>query len=105
MVVLDVTGISPITDFLVIATGTSPRQMNAAADAAEELGEPMNFRPLARVGDSVGQWVVIDFVDAVVHLFNCDTRQYYDLDGLWGDARKVEWRNALPPVASATRKS
>ncbi len=89
--VLDVSGISPVTDFLVIATGTSPRQMKSACDAAEEYGEPLGHRTLARSGDDSGQWILMDFVDVVVHCFNQDARLYYDLDNLWGDARVVEW--------------
>ena len=91
--VLDVTGISPVTDFLVLGTGTSPRQMKTAADDAAEYGEPRNFRCLSRCGDSTGQWILIDLVDVVIHLFSADARQFYDLDGLWGDAKKIEWRD------------
>jgi ribosome-associated protein len=91
VVVLDVTGISPVTDFLVVATGTSPVQMRSACDEVQELGEPRGFRALTRAGDS-GTWTCIDLVDIVVHVFNHETRAYYDLDNLWGDARKVEWK-------------
>ncbi len=93
---LDVTGISPVTDFLVLGTGRSPRQMKTAADDAQEFGEPRNFRALSRVGDSNGQWIVVDFVHVVVHVFSADARQFYNLDGLWGDARKLEWREENP---------
>jgi len=88
--VLDVGGISPVTDFLVLCSGTSPRQMKSASDAAEELGDGVGYRTLTRVADSA-QWIVQDFVDVVVHVFSQDARYYYDLDNLWGDARKVEW--------------
>lgn len=91
--VLDVTGISPITDFLVLATGTSPRQMKTAADEVEELGEPRDFRALSRVGDDSGTWICADFVNLVVHIFSPESRLYYDLDNLWGDGQKVEWRD------------
>ncbi len=97
LVVLDVSGISPITDFLVVGTGTSPRQMKTAGDDAVEFGEPRNFRCLSRVGDSTGQWIVVDLVDVVIHIFSADARQFYDMDGLWGDGKKIEWRD--PAVA------
>ncbi len=90
VVVLDVTGISPITDFLVLSSGTSPRQMKSASDAAEELGDAVGYKTLSRVLES-SQWIVQDFVDVVVHVFSQDARYYYDLDNLWGDARSVEW--------------
>src|ERR1700722_15023700 len=88
--ILDVTGISPITDFLVVASGTSPRQMKSASDAAEELGDSVGYKTLSRVVES-GQWIVQAFVDVVVHVFSQDARYYYDLDNLWGDARRVAW--------------
>ena len=72
-------GLSPITDFMVIGTGTSPRQMRTVVDQ------------LARSGDETSQWIVVDFVDVVCHVFSQDARHFYDLDNLWGDAKRVEW--------------
>lgn len=91
VVVLDVSGLSPVTDFFVLATGTSPRQMKSAADAVEEMGEPLGFRALSRVGDDSSNWILLDCVDVVVHVFSQEARLYYDLDGLWGDAKRVKW--------------
>ena len=90
--VLDVSGISPVTDFLVLATGTSPRQMKTVCDELEEMAEGQNEKPLSRVGDDSASWTCIDFVDVVVHVFSQDARGYYDLDGMWGDAAHVAWR-------------
>ena len=92
--VLDVSGISPVTDFLVLATGTSPRQMKTVCDEVEEMGEAQNWKPLSRVGDDSASWTCIDFIDVVVHVFSQDARSYYDLDSLWGDAKPVEWQEA-----------
>ncbi len=100
VVALDVRGISPVTDFMVIATGSSPRQMRAVCDQAEELGEPQNFRALSRSGEDGGNWVVIDFVDVVLHVFSQDARQFYDLDNLWGDAKPLDWNAAGSESAS-----
>jgi len=94
--ILDVSNISPVTDFMVIATGTSPRQMKTACDDVEEMAAPRNFRPLSRAGDGGTNWTCIDFVDVVVHVFSQDARLYYDLDGLWGDAARVQWEAASP---------
>ena len=88
---LDATGISPITDYMILATGTSPRQMKSVADDLEELGAAQNNRALSRVGDDSGQWLVVDFVDVVAHVFSSEARSFYDLDNLWGDAKFVEW--------------
>jgi ribosome-associated protein len=95
--VLDVTGISPVTDYLVLSSGTSPRQMKSATEAAEEYGDSVGYRPLGQVVDSA-HWVVMDFVDVVVHVFSQDARHYYDLDNLWGDARRVEWERVAGSV-------
>ncbi|HEX3359038.1 MAG TPA: ribosome silencing factor [Tepidisphaeraceae bacterium] len=90
VVVLDVRGLSPVCDFFVIASGTSARQMRGVADEITELGEKQDFKSLHRDGYEGESWVLIDFVDVIVHLFSDEARAYYDLDNLWGDAKKVE---------------
>ncbi len=94
MVVLDVTGLSPVTDYFVLATGTSARQMRTVADEVGELGERQDFKPFTQSGYEGESWILLDCVDVVVHVFSPDARQYYDLDGLWGDAKRVEWEGA-----------
>src|SRR5687767_1254181 len=69
VVVLDVTGLSPVTDFLVIGTGTSPRQMKTVVDQLEELGVGREFKALSRSGDDGGSWILTDFVDVVANVF------------------------------------
>lgn len=98
VVVMDVSGLSPVTDFMVVATGTSPRQMRTAADDAGELGEPVGHRALSRSEDPTGTWILMDFVDVVVHVFSQEARMYYDLDGLWGDAPRVAWERVSSPL-------
>jgi ribosome-associated protein len=100
IVVLDVSAVSPVTDFFVIATGTSPRQMRSVCDEVEEIGEPRDYRALSRSGYEGDHWMLIDFVDVVVHVFSGDARMFYDLDNLWGDAKKVEWRDETTPVGA-----
>src|SRR3954469_17405750 len=95
---LDVRGLSPITDFLVIATGTSARQMRSVADEIEEMGQPRHFIAIGRNGYEGDTWILTDFVDVVVHIFNGEARGYYDLDGLWGDAPRVDWQIAPSPT-------
>ena len=90
--VLEVSGLSPVTDFFVIATGTSPRQMRSVIEEAGEFGETQRFSPLAQSGTDGESWMLIDFVDVVFHLFSQEARLFYDLDSLWGDARKIEWQ-------------
>ena len=93
--VLDVRGISPVTDFFVIATGSSGRQMRSIAQRIEELGEPHKFIAYGRNGHEGENWVLTDFVDVVLHVLSPESRSYYDLDGLWGDAPRVAWRDAV----------
>ena len=93
VVVLDVRGASPLTDYLVIASGTSPRQMKSAADKVSELGVTVGYETLNRVTESA-QWIVMDFVDVVIHIFSQDARQYYDLDNLC-EARRINWEQPV----------
>jgi ribosome-associated protein len=90
---MDVTGLSPVCDFFVLATGTSGRQMRSVADDIEELSEVRNFAPMSRSDTDSSTWILVDCVDVIVHIFSEDARHYYDLDNLWGDAKRVEWEN------------
>ena len=88
--VLDLKDKSPATDFFVIATGTSNRQIRTVADEISELGRQKGFPKFGRAGYEQGRWVLLDFVDVVVHIFDDEYRQYYDLELLWGDADKLK---------------
>ena len=101
VVLLEMGGLSPVTDYMVIGTGTSPRQMRTVCDQLEEIAEPKGHRKLSRSGDESGQWIVIDFVDVVCHVFSQEGRMFYDLDNLWGDATRVEWEHEAPAAAAA----
>jgi ribosome-associated protein len=90
VVVLNLTGKSPATDYFLIATGTSSRQTRTVADEIKEFGGQHNFRIFGRAGYEQGKWVLLDFVDVVVHIFDEEFRQYYDLELLWGDAEKLK---------------
>lgn len=96
IVVLDLRGVSPVTDFFVIATGTSGRQMRSAAEEITKYGKSIEQRPWHVAGLDSPDWIVLDFVDVVVHLFDESHRRYYDLELMWGDAPKVRWKKASP---------
>ncbi|MGE5607659.1 MAG: ribosome silencing factor [Bacillota bacterium] len=98
VVVLDVRELSPVADFFVLATGTSKRQMGSVCDDIEELGQPRTFTPISRAGYGGDTWILLDFVDVIVHLFSDEARQFYDLDNLWGDAKLVDWQTGAPAV-------
>ncbi len=101
VVVLDLRGVSPITDFFVLATGTSARQMRTVCDDAAEFGGQNGFRALTQSGVEGETWMLIDFVDVVVHVFNGEARLFYDLESLWGDAPRVEWQETPKDKPSA----
>jgi ribosome-associated protein len=91
VVVLDVRDLIVITDYFVIASGTSDRQVRAVAEEIESAVRPMGLRPVRREGQREGRWVLLDFVDFVAHVFRDDDRQFYGLERLWADAPRVEW--------------
>jgi ribosome-associated protein len=91
IVILDLKGISPAADYFVIATGTSDRQMRTVADEVSEAGRRMGFARFGRAGYEQGKWILLDFVDVVVHIFDKEYRDFYDLELLWGDAKQVKW--------------
>jgi ribosome-associated protein len=102
VVVLDLRKISPVTDYFVICTGTSDRQMRATAGQIEEYGQSVNQGVWRAAGKDSAEWIVLDFVDVVVHLFDPPRRSYYDLELIWGGAAKVRWnrRSSAGPGSS-----
>ena len=96
MVLLDVSGLLVITDLFVIASGTSRRHVLTLADEVEERLGILGRRPLRREGLEHASWVLLDYGDVVVHLFDEPTRRYYDLERLWVDAPRTEFSSAPP---------
>jgi ribosome-associated protein len=96
--ILDVAGKVDYADFLVIMTGRSDRHAQALALGIEEALKKKGVRPMSVEGLPHASWVLMDFGDVVVHVFRDDTRQLYDLEGLWLDARR------LPVPAPVTRE-
>jgi ribosome-associated protein len=88
--VLDVRKISDFTDYMVIATGTSNRHVQSSADKVAETLRGHGVRPIGIEGKQLGDWVLIDFGDVVVHIMREQTRDFYNLEKLWSDARRVE---------------
>ena len=102
--VLDVTGLSPVCDFFVLATAASARQLSSVSREVEDLAVERDMRPLGRVrrAEPNERWVAVDAVDVIVHLFSDEARLFYDLDNLWGDGKEVDWqtgREAAPRPA------
>ena len=91
VVALDLRGISSVTDFVVIGTGTSDRQMRGVVDNMVEYGKKMGQQPYGLSGYDGGTWILLDYVDVVLHMFARHHRDYYDLELLWGDAQRLSW--------------
>jgi ribosome-associated protein len=90
--VLDLRGISTFTDFFVICSANSEPQLKAIANEIEtRLKEHHAVRPTAIDGFPASQWIVLDYLEVVVHIFHRDKRGFYSLEDLWGDAPRVEW--------------
>ena len=84
-------GSGAFTDFFLICNGTNPRQVQAIADSVEErLEKQSGQRVVHREGYKQGEWVLLDYVDFVVHIFSEQARQYYDLERLWKSATRLE---------------
>ena len=93
--VLDLSAVTPVFDYFVLATGSSRRQMVALAEEADVRMKRAGTRKLGGEGDGGGAWILRDYGDVVLHVFTEESRDLYDLDGLWGDAGRVDWRSAL----------
>jgi len=91
--ILNLTDISGFTDYFIICSGTSDRQVQAIADSVNHAMRSTGHDLLSSEGYSDGRWVLMDFGDIVVHIFIDALREYYDLEGLWADAPRVK----VPP--------
>lgn len=94
--VLDLRGLSTITDYFVIASGTSEPHLRAIADEITgKLKLEHDLSPRAIDGSVQTSWLVIDYFDVIVHIMRADVRTHYDLDSLWGDAPQVKPRRRV----------
>ena len=97
--ILNLSNLSDVTDYFVVCTGDSDTHVKAIADAIDDGARELDNRVWRREGYSNLQWVLLDFVDVVVHVFQPRVREYYDLERLWGDAQ-VEKITDAPPASS-----
>jgi ribosome-associated protein len=105
IVILDVSKQLVITDHFVICSGNTDRQVRTIADEIErQLSEKHRIKPYRREGEREGTWVLLDYVDFVVHVFRKEERDYYELERLWSDAEKIPFEEETiePAAAEAT---
>jgi ribosome-associated protein len=100
---LDVRNATSYTDYILLVSGRSDRQVQAVADGVVEAMLAEGVKPLGVEGDSQGHWVLLDFGDVVVHVFYHPLREFYDLEGLWLDATRVPLE--VPPDAHISAES
>jgi ribosome-associated protein len=89
-VLLELKGISSITDYFLLCSGRSDRQVQAIAQGIEEDLKKRGIQPLGQEGMVKGRWILLDYEDVVVHIFLDPVRKFYDLEGLWIDAQRVD---------------
>lgn len=96
VVILDLRGISTATDYFVLATGTSDIQVKSIADHTLEELRKEGEKPAHVEGLETGRWVLMDYIDFVVHVFHPQARDFYQLEALWGDAPRFEMTEESP---------
>ena len=93
LVALDVRELTSFADVFILATGGSDRHVRAIADAVEEVVEELGERPLGIEGYDEGRWLLLDLGDVIVHVFQSEVREHYDLERLWSEAPKLNLLN------------
>jgi ribosome-associated protein len=88
-VLLELKGITSLTDYFLLCNGKSDRQVQAIAQAIEEALKKRGTRPIGQEGTAEGKWILMDYDDVVVHIFLEPVRKFYDLEGLWIDAPRI----------------
>jgi ribosome-associated protein len=89
VVALDVRGLTSIADAFIICSGRSNRQVSAVAEHVEQFLKQKGIRPLSVEGRKEGHWVLMDYGHVIIHVFYTETRFFYDLEGLWVDAKRI----------------
>jgi len=91
ILLLDVRNLSQVCDLVLLASGTSDRQLKSVGDELKDLGDEGGQRCFRSSRDTESTWIVIDFVDLVAHLFEPGQRAFYDMESLWSDAPRINW--------------
>ncbi|MGQ3684624.1 MAG: ribosome silencing factor [Candidatus Loosdrechtia sp.] len=92
ILIFDMKGLTFLTDYFVICSGSNKRQLQSIANGIEQDLHSYGIRLIGMEGYTEASWILMDYGDVIVHIFNKDTRRFYDLELLWGDAPKVKWR-------------
>ncbi|GBE05360.1 ribosomal silencing factor RsfS [bacterium BMS3Abin10] len=105
ILVLELKDISSIADYFVICSGESSTQVKAIAEAIDEKFSKDKMQPLGREGVNFARWILMDYGDVVVHIFDKESRDYYELEKLWLDAPRVSIEKQLKPAIKRQKAS
>ena len=89
IIVLDVTGICPIAEHIVVVSARGQRHAQSLADAAQALAKEHGFTLLGKEGYEAGGWILVDLNDIIIHIFQDDNRKFYNIEGLWSEGKRV----------------
>ncbi len=89
IVILDLEGLSSISPYFLITNGTNPRHSISLADYVEDFFESEGLNLHHKEGLQGGDWIVLDYIDFIIHIFNGEKREHYNLEGLWKSANKI----------------
>ncbi|TDU66613.1 ribosome-associated protein [Prosthecobacter fusiformis] len=104
ILLLDLRGLSPVTDFFVVVTASSNPQLRAVRDnIVDELRDKHEQRPIISDGTYESQWLILNYPNVLVHVLSPEKREYYALEELWGDAPKLDWKDTEPVGAPVPR--
>jgi ribosome-associated protein len=104
LVVLDISGIASFANYFLLCSGDSSRQVQAIADDVEEKLREHGLRPTHIEGYRNAEWVLMDYIDLVVHIFSKKARAYYDLERLWRDGKRLDAQKLLTEKVAKTLK-
>lgn len=106
IVLLDLRGLSPVTDFFVICSvGSSPQLRAVRDEVVVQMREQHSMKPLFVDGSLDSQWIIVNFPNVLVHVLSEEKREYYSLEELWGDAPVVPWAPEVPAPVEAKKKA
>jgi ribosome-associated protein len=101
-VLLNLEGLSSLTDYFLILSGATERQVTAISEAVVDAAKRARIKPYSKEGISQGNWALLDYGDIIVHVFRPSVREFYDLEGLWAEAEREEFSDDLKREIDAT---
>jgi ribosome-associated protein len=105
ILVLDMHGVTPITDYFIICSGTNDKQVARIQEAVEDRLRELGDKASRREGERYRRWILLDYIDLVVHIFLQEEREFYELERLWKDAPLVAWKEPENKPPAGTRTS